>query len=477
MLGDPNGIRTRATAVKGQRPRPLNDGAVLSNGALQHQKPRLVARSGFGKPKTTLCACWAVFDPKNASVDSNEGQEVQLNRLKRTRWILAAATTVALITGGTVLGPAWGAPDFPSWSEVQAAKRNVAKKRAVIAELQAYIADLSVQADKLNKIALIKGEAYNQAKELVDAMAAKVDTLQGQVDAARSQAKQAQTQLGRLAAQMYRNGSGNTSLNLFLNAGKADDLLYQLGAQDKVAQQTDTIYQRSVQRQKYAQSLTDELAVAKEQLAARAKVAKQTLTEAQNASNAAQAKVAENEQLNKTFYAQLASLQNTSADLERQRAEGLAAIKRQEEGNAPDVAPELYSVGDANAGKVSTMFNFARAQLGERYVLGGIGASVWDCSGITKAAYAAAGIFIGTHSATNQFNTMAAQRRLVPLNQLQPGDLMWYTQSSSFNGDKYHVVIFVGGGLMLEAPNPSAVVRIVPIRWGELAPYAGRPSA
>ena len=27
-LGDPNGIRTRATAVKGQRPRPLNDGAV-----------------------------------------------------------------------------------------------------------------------------------------------------------------------------------------------------------------------------------------------------------------------------------------------------------------------------------------------------------------------------------------------------------------------------------------------------------------
>ncbi|MEY3614589.1 MAG: hypothetical protein RL752_497, partial [Actinomycetota bacterium] len=27
-LSDPNGIRTRATAVKGRRPRPLNDGAV-----------------------------------------------------------------------------------------------------------------------------------------------------------------------------------------------------------------------------------------------------------------------------------------------------------------------------------------------------------------------------------------------------------------------------------------------------------------
>ena len=130
-----------------------------------------------------------------------------------------------------------------------------------------------------------------------------------------------------------------------------------------------------------------------------------------------------------------------------------------------------------NGSAVQAAISVAMAQVGDRYQFAGSGPDAWDCSGLTKAAYAAAGIFIGTHSATNQFNTMAAQRRLVPLNQLQPGDLMWYTQSSSFNGDKYHVVIFVGGGLMLEAPNPSAVVRIVPIRWGELAPYAGRPSA
>jgi len=308
-------------------------------------------------------------------------------------------------------------------------------------------------------------------------MAVKVNSLQGQADAANAQAVRAKRQLGQLAAQMMRDGSGNTSLNLFLNSGKADNLLYQLGAQDKVAQQADTIYKRSVERQKYAQSLTDELAAAKKQLSAKAKVAAKALAEAQAASNAAQAKVDENVSLNKTFYAQLAELKNTSADLERQRAEGLAAIRRQEQGSAAPPAPELYSVGDANVVKVATMFNFARKQLGERYVLGGMGPNVWDCSGITKAGYAAAGIFIGTHSATNQFNTMAAQRKLIPLAQMQPGDLMWYSQESAFNGDKYHVVIFVGGGLMLEAPNPAAVVRIVPIRYGELFPYAGRPSA
>ena len=123
------------------------------------------------------------------------------------------------------------------------------------------------------------------------------------------------------------------------------------------------------------------------------------------------------------------------------------------------------------------MFTFAKAQLGERYVLGGMGPDVWDCSGITKAAYSAAGHYIGTHSATNQFNTMGAARKLVPLNQAQVGDLMWYSQESAFNGDKYHVVLFMGGGMMLEAPNPARTVRIVPMRYGELFPYAGRPTA
>lgn len=400
-----------------------------------------------------------------------------MRKLRFNRLLVVGATVFSLATAGTVIAPAFAVPDFPSWSEVQAAKRNVAKKKAVIIKLEAYIVDISKQADALNKVALIKGEAYNQAKDEVDAMAVKVNSLQGQADAANAQAVRAKMQLGQLAAQMMRNGSGNTSLNLFLNSSKADDLLYQLGAQDKVAQQADTIYKRSVERQKYAQSLTDELAAAKKQLSAKAKVAASALAEAQSASSAAQAKVDENVTLNKTFYAQLADLKNTSADLERQRAEGLAAIRRQEQGSAAPPAPELYSVGDANVDKVSTMFNFARKQLGERYVLGGMGPNVWDCSGITKAGYAAAGIFIGTHSATNQFNTMAAQRKLIPLAQLQPGDLMWYSQESAFNGDKYHVVIFVGGGLMLEAPNPAAVVRIVPVRYGELFPYAGRPSA
>ena len=397
------------------------------------------------------------------------------NRFSRA--LIATAASAALVFGATVVAPSWAVPSYPSAAEVAAAKKNVAAKKAMIARIQKIVQELAVEANKLGRIAQIKGEAFNQAQDAVDAMTAKVNSLQAQADAANAEANKARAQLGQIAAQMYRDGAGGTSLNLFLNAGKADDLLYKLGAQEKVAQQSDTIYNRAMAKQKYAQSLTDELAGAKAELGAKAAAAKSLFVVAQTAASAVQAKVDANNKLNKTFYAQLAVLQNTSAELERQRAEGLAAEARQNAGTSKPVAPELYAVGEPDAGKVQIAIDFAKANLGERYVLGGMGPDIWDCSGLTKAAYAAAGIYIGTHSATNQFNTMASARKLVPLSEAKPGDLMWYSQESAFNGDKYHVVIYLGGDMMLEAPNPARTVRIVPLRFGELFPYAGRPSA
>jgi cell wall-associated NlpC family hydrolase len=397
------------------------------------------------------------------------------NRLSRA--LVASVATAALVFGATVVAPTWAQPSYPSAAEVAAAKKNVAGKKAMIARLEKIVQDLAVEANKLGRVAEIKGEAFNQAQDAVDAMTAKVNSLQSQADAANAAANKAKSQLGQIAAQMYRDGSGGTSLNLFLNAGKANDLLYKLGAQEKVAQQSDTIYNRSLAKQKYAQSLTDALAGAKAELATKAAAAKSLFVDAQSAASAVQTKVDANNKLNKTFYAQLAVLQNTSADLERQRAEGLAAEARQNAGTSEPVAPELYAVGDPDTAKVQIAIDFAKANLGERYVLGGMGPDVWDCSGITKAAYAAAGVYIGTHSATNQFNTLAAARKLIPLAQAVPGDLMWYSQVSDFNGDKYHVVIYLGGNMMLEAPNPARTVRIVPLRFGELFPYAGRPTA
>ncbi len=394
-----------------------------------------------------------------------------------SRALIVATTVAGLVLTGSIISPSFAVPSYPSAAEVAAAKRSVTAKKEMITRIEDLLVELEAQQSKLNAEARTKAAAFNLVQDKVDAMAAKVASLQGQADEANANAEAAKTQLGQIAAQMYRDGTGGTSLNLFLNSGEADDLLYKLGAQEKIAQQSDEIYQRSIAQQLYAQALSDDLEVAKAEMAVLAADAKAKFVVAQQAASAAQAIVDQNTKLNKTFYAQLASLRNSAADLERQRAEGLAAERRQAAGSTNMDAPELYKVGPADADKVETMFTFAKAQLGERYVLGGMGPDVWDCSGITKAAYSAAGLYIGTHSATNQFNTMGAARKLVPLNQAQVGDLMWYSQESAFNGDKYHVVLFMGGGMMLEAPNPARTVRIVPMRYGELFPYAGRPTA
>ena len=398
--------------------------------------------------------------------------------LSLRRSLVVFTTVIALLLSGITATNSWAVPSYPSAAEVEAAKRSVTKKRALIKRLDAIIADLAVEEAALTVVAQKKAETYNQAQVKVDEVAAKVNVLQGQADSANAKAEAAQTQLGQIAAQMHRTGAVGTSLNLFLNGGKANDLLYKLGAQERIAESSQTLYQRSIQTKQYAQSLSDQLRVAKSELADRAAVAKAAYNDAQAAANALTAKVNDNKAHMNTMVAQLASLKRTSARLEAERAAGLAAEAAQGQGSADLSAPELYDVGPPNSDKVETAIAFAKRQLGERYVLGGMGPDVWDCSGITKAAYAAAGIYIGTHSATNQFREMARQQKLIPLKDAQRGDLMWYSEESAFDGDKAHVVIYLGNNLMLEAPNPARTVRIVEVRRGwQLFRYAGRPSA
>jgi peptidoglycan DL-endopeptidase CwlO len=86
-------------------------------------------------------------------------------------------------------------------------------------------------------------------------------------------------------------------------------------------------------------------------------------------------------------------------------------------------------------------------------------------------------VYIGTHSSTNQYNYMSQQGRLVPIGQIQRGDLLFYSDGgSASNPSKYHVTLYLGNGMMIEAPNPTAPVRIVRVRQGDLVPYAGRPT-
>lgn len=392
--------------------------------------------------------------------------------------LIAIASGLALLVTGVILSPANAVPDYPSAAEVAAAKRNVETKKAMISRIEGILDTLESEARALEKVALQKNEQYNQAKEAANEMAAKVKGLEKKAKTAKAEAKEAELLLGQIVARMYRQGtSGDTTLQIFFNPESSDELLYQLGAQEMIAQRTESVYQAAMEKQAQAKSLAVELDSATAELESREAAAKKLYDEAQSAANAVISKVRESERERATAMNQLASLKDTASDIERQRREGLAAEARQNAIKTEPTAPELYTVGDPDSAKVEAAIAFAEAQLGERYVLGGAGPDVWDCSGITMKSYAAANVYIGWHSATAQYNVLASQQKLVPFQQAKRGDLIWWSTERAFSGDKYHVAIYLGNGMMLESPNPARTVRIVPVRYGELWPYAGRPTA
>ncbi|MDG2497571.1 MAG: NlpC/P60 family protein [Aquiluna sp.] len=392
--------------------------------------------------------------------------------------LISALTGVGILLSGVLLSPAYAVPDYPTAAEVAKAKADVQTKKDMVERIEGILETLQEEADALEIVALQKNEAYNQATEQVALMAAKVEGLEAQVLLSESQAEDAKVQLAQIVGKMYRDqASGNMTMELFFNPANAEDLLYQLTMQDMMAQRTGAIYDAALEKQTQAQALAEELDSAKAELEGIEAEAKKLFEEAKAAADAVIAKVAESERQRANMMSQLATLKDTAADLERQRIEGLEAERRQNLVKTAPTAPELYSVGEPNWAEVETAIAFASEQLGERYVLGGSGPNVWDCSGITMKAYAAAGIYIGWHSATAQYNVMASKQKLVPFQDIQRGDLIWWSKERAFSGDKYHVAIYMGDGMMLEAPNPARTVRIVPVRYGEIWPYAGRPSA
>ncbi|MBO1417483.1 C40 family peptidase, partial [Streptomyces sp. FH025] len=103
-------------------------------------------------------------------------------------------------------------------------------------------------------------------------------------------------------------------------------------------------------------------------------------------------------------------------------------------------------------GRAADAVKFAYAQLGKPYVWGATGPGSFDCSGLTGAAWKAAGVSLPRVS-QDQWN--AGQR--ISRADLQPGDLVF------FYSDLHHVGIYIGDGKMIHAPRTGKNVEILPI--------------
>lgn len=92
----------------------------------------------------------------------------------------------------------------------------------------------------------------------------------------------------------------------------------------------------------------------------------------------------------------------------------------------------------------------ARKQIGKPYRWGGSGPSSFDCSGLTRFAWAAAGVHL-PHGSRAQFGSLPR----VPLDELRPGDLVYRPG---------HIGIYVGKGKMIHAPQSGRRVEVAPLK-------------
>jgi peptidoglycan DL-endopeptidase CwlO len=362
----------------------------------------------------------------------------------------ARGAAVALLSAALVLGtPAVALADPPSPTPSPSATATPTPDPAVRALAERIVA-LQRVAETTGEKAQKAGEKAHDAKAAADDAQQALEQAQAAADEAAATAQASKARASAVAAQLARTNMGTLPLDLLLNGRTAQGVLGGLSTTGQLSVQSQLLFDQAQADQAEAERLRG---VAEDE----ADAAKTASDKAADAYAAAKKEAASAKQDVEAALAEQRALLGASDDPDAVCGDV---------GSSPvgaclpsdDAAPQGGSVG-------SRVVRFAMSQIGKPYVFGAAGPSSYDCSGLTLTAYAKAGISIGIHSATAQYRKAAAQGDLVPMKDAEPGDLLFYTDGG---GDMYHVTIYAGNGLMIEAPYPGSTVRQAPVRTGDL---------
>jgi cell wall-associated NlpC family hydrolase len=296
---------------------------------------------------------------------------------------------------------------------------------ASVAMAAPSVSDLQQQINQSsNKLEHIV-EQYNKVTGDLQASKAAETKLQKQMQPLQTQVDAASKTIGAIATAAYKSG-GLGKVGALLTAGSPQDLVEQLSALDQIG------------RSQHAQVSGYQRAAAKY--------------------------TSEKKLLDGNLAAQQA--QQTSLAAQRTKINGdiknLTAMRVKAYGVGSETPKKSTVVAPYFPGPAGVAVKYAFSKLGYKYVYATAGPNTFDCSGLTMAAWKAAGVTL-PHNAAEQWDTVSHISR----SQLKAGDLVFYH-------DLDHVAIYVGSSQIIEAPQTNELVKEVSVDYEK--PYGyGRP--
>ncbi|MFC9173997.1 MULTISPECIES: NlpC/P60 family protein [Streptomyces] len=353
--------------------------------------------------------------------------------------LLRAVCAAALATALAV-SPATAAPDEPTPVPSPEAGEDAPEVDAETAlaapeapTAPTNVATLLRELQKRYQEAEEASETYNATAEKLKQRTAQAKKVGAELAKARAALELSRGDAGRLAREQYQ---GRTDFSAYLQLLLARDPLRALD-QSHVIERVAAGRAATVERLTDATRRADALAAAslkavdqQKELAARQKQQRDTV----------RGKLKQVETLLATLSPeQMAQL----AGLEQQ---GVEAAQRElvSSGALSSVRPPTRQGGDA--------ITYAIEQIGKPYVWGAEGPGSFDCSGLTSRAWAAAGRPI-PRTSQEQWKQLPK----VPVSALRPGDLVIYFPKAT------HVALYIGDGLVVQAPRPGTKVKVSPV--------------
>ncbi|WP_081379128.1 NlpC/P60 family protein [Actinomyces oris] len=312
------------------------------------------------------------------------------------------------------------------------------------------------------------GESNNAKVQNVEALETVATSMQAIADQ-KVKAKEAAKTSAATAKSDAEAAAGDAQNAVATTRTNRQNLITQLAAQRNTTVELETKYQDQVEAERRAREEAAAQAAAKaasEKAAAdlAQKQAEQAAAQPQESAPAPQ------EQSSRPSSGQRASAQEpaTTSQPEPEAVGEEEAASAPAPAPAPEPATSPEPTPSRSGNAASTAISTAMSYIGTPYVWAGESASGLDCSGLTMVSYAAAGVDL-THSSRVQYGEGAQ----VPLDAVQPGDLVFWSSDGSQSGI-YHVAIYLGDDMMIEAPTFGMTVRVTSMRYSGVMPYAVR---